>query len=178
MSKTLQDLHETLNSIRAELQSNTEIIRQFPHHQYYTTKRARSPNKYDEMTHDRIHYDVLHKVGQRIPYTTQSWFGHLIGKPFEPQPDPVALEKAKLLIKLHDRNVGLHGRRIEIENEINAYTQESKYKAIAQEKALEGEQARERKQDIERRLSYLYKLPVFPITPEDISGARRELIYF
>jgi hypothetical protein len=170
MSKKLQDLHETLNNIRAELQSNTEIIREFPHHQYYT-KRSSSPNKYDKMTDDQIHHDVLYKVGQRIPYTTQSWFGRLIGKPFEPQPDPVALDKAKLLIKLHDKTAALNDRRIEIEKEINAYPQVFKEQLIAQQEALKREQARELEEDIRRRLSYSHKLPVKPITPEDIYAA-------
>lgn len=174
MSKKLQDLHETLNNIRAELQSNTEIIRQFPHHQYYT-KRSSSPNKYDKMTHAQIHHDVLYKVGQHIPYTKQSFFGRLIGKPFEPQPDPVALDKAKLLIKLHDKTAALNDRRIEIEKEINAYPQELKDQAIAQQIELEREQARALKVDIERSLSYKHKLPVNPITPKDIYAARRGL---
>ena len=174
MSQKLQDLHEDLTNIRAEIESNKEIISQFPQHQYYT-KRSRSPNKYDKMTHAQIHHDVLYKVGQHIPYTTQSLFGRLIGKPFEPQPDPVALDKAKLLIKLHDKTAALNDRRIEIEKEINAYPQKFKDQFIAQQKALKGEQARELEQDIKRSLSYKYNLPVNPITPEDIYAARRGL---
>ena len=175
MSKTLQDLHETLNNIRAQLKINTEIIDNFPNHPYYTTKRSSSPNKYDKMTHDQIHHDVLHKVKKHIPYTTQSWFGRLIGKPFEPQPDPVVLDQAKPLIKLHDETRALNDRRIEIEKEIDAYPQELKDQAIAQQKALKREQARELEQDIKRSLSYKHNLPVNPITREDIYAARRGL---